>query len=82
MIKKFKFFCKNILTTEEVCNIKRVTGREVGLQDRKVLCGAKSSKVIRQVNKNYKEDMQTVYYNIKSVYIEIKEPRRFFMSNE
>ena len=43
MKKKFKKKCKKVLTIEKVCNIKRVTGREVGLQDRKVLCGAKSS---------------------------------------
>lgn len=41
--KKNKIFCKNVLTMEKVCNIKRVTGREVGQQDRKVLCGAKAS---------------------------------------
>ena len=43
----------------KVCNIKRVTGREVGHQDRKVWCGARAP-VVRQVNKA-KEDMQTVY---------------------
>ena len=42
MCKKIIFFCKKVLTIEKGCNIKRVTGREVGHQDRKVLCGAKA----------------------------------------